>query len=299
MIQKTESAGLPRVIFLGPLKTGTTWVHEYLSEFDEIVLPKGTKETFFFDRYYDQGMKFYRGFFPNTNPIAASIVVEVAPSYGGDELALERIAAELKNVTVVISVRDPVERTLSQYWHELRYGYYRAPLNEHLGPDDPILRRSDYPHILAEAVRVFGSDHVKLLDFGELRRNPYLFCARVCACLGVPYHPPSEKILATVSNERRVPRSRMMTRLTSTAVDLLKRYGLNSIPELAKKMGIRRLVERPVRQEERGVSQEMRNQVQRAIGFDYEEFLISAADYVPVPAIGFEAHRSEPSESPF
>lgn len=289
--RRVGEAGLPRVIFIGPLKTGTTWIHDYLTEIEAVALPAGTKETFFFDRYFDKGPEFYRGFFPAT---AGALPVEVAPSYGGDPEALGRIGGMLGDVTIVLSVRKPVSRTLSQYWHELRYGYYSESLEAHLTADDPIVTRSTYPAILAEAVRAVGEERVQLLDFDELRREPQLFCARVCACLGLPYQAPSEALLGQASNEGRVARSGAISRLATLGVDLLKRYRLNAIPQLAKKLGFRRLLERRAREGERQVSPEVRAQIRVLLGYDYAAFLEAAQGHIPPPAPGFTPETAMP-----
>jgi hypothetical protein len=280
---------LPQVIFLGPLKTGTTWIHEYLLELGKVVLPKGTKETFFFDRYYERGLSFYEGFFPaGLCQDGDKVLVEVAPSYGGaGALVLERIAADLSDVTVVITMRDPVDRTLSQYWHEVRYGYYTGPIEDHLCTDDEIIRRSDYPTLVADALRIFGTERVKILDFAELQRDPRQFCARVCSCLGIQYVPPSETLVSSVSNEGRVPRLQVMARLATRVVDLLKRHGLYLIPQIARRLGLRRLLERPSRINERAVSEEHRAVVRALLRYDYESLLSSLSDLVPPPAEGF------------
>lgn len=280
---------LPSVVFIGPLKTGTTWIHDYLVELDSVILPKGAKETFFFDRHHGEGLSFYEAFFSQDDRQGSKVRVEVAPSYGGrDDSVLERMAVALDDVTVVITLRDPVERTISQYRHEVRYGYYRGPLSKHLTKNDPIVQRSDYPRLLASATRIFGVRNVKVLDFAELREDPYRFCARVCSCLGLPYVPPSDRLLSAVSNEGQVPRFPRMVRGTTVLVDLLKRHGMYSASQLARRMGLRRLLERPVRTEERSVSGHERDAILALLDFDYGVFLKSVADLVPAPAEGFQ-----------
>jgi hypothetical protein len=37
-------------IVVGPLKTGTSWIYNYLSHHQQISLPTTVKETYFFDR---------------------------------------------------------------------------------------------------------------------------------------------------------------------------------------------------------------------------------------------------------
>lgn len=34
-------------VVVGPFKTGTSWIYNYLSDYQQIALPKKVKETFF------------------------------------------------------------------------------------------------------------------------------------------------------------------------------------------------------------------------------------------------------------
>ncbi len=286
----TETADLPTVIFVGPLKTGTTWIHDYLSEMDSVVLPKGTKETFFFDRFYHRGVSFYRAFFPTETTATKRVRVEVAPSYAGHELALERIAATLPTARIVLTVREPVQRSLSHYRHEVRYGHYPEPLDQYINPTDPIISRSDYPELLEEALRLFGADRVIVLDFGELRHSPEAFSARVCSCLRLTYQAPSPALLASASNEARVPRSPLLARIANDAVDTLKRFRLHWISNVARAAGLRALIERVPRHGEGEATPQQRELIAATLRFDYEEFLAAAAVHVPEPARGFGPH---------
>ena len=66
----------PNFLFIGPQKTGTTWIHEYLRLSGHVVLPRGVKETHFFDKYFDKGVQWYASHFKEGDRI-----VEVGASY--------------------------------------------------------------------------------------------------------------------------------------------------------------------------------------------------------------------------
>src|SRR5271170_6528478 len=56
---------LPSFIVVGPPRTGTTWLHEVLT--DHVNLPGPTKETRFFDLHFDRGLNWYLDHFPRAH----------------------------------------------------------------------------------------------------------------------------------------------------------------------------------------------------------------------------------------
>jgi len=271
----------PNAVFVGPLKTGTTWIHDYLREVPSVALPAGAKETFYFDRHYDRGPQSYAGFFPPAACAGRPVRAEVSPSYASKRFAFEHIRADVPDARIFISVREPVARTLSHYFHNRRYGYFDKPLRDYLTPDNSLIVRSDYPAILRDAVEIFGADQVHLLRFEEIRDDPHLFCARICAALGVEVVPPSDEVIRRKSNERRQARSETLNRLAARGVDGLKSMGLHAIPGAARKLGLRRLLERAPREGEQGVEDADRDRIRALLGFDYDDFLKESARFIP------------------
>src|SRR5882724_7339456 len=50
-----DASVLPSFFVIGPPRTGTSWLHEVLSKRASLSHP--TKETRFFDRYFDRGLE--------------------------------------------------------------------------------------------------------------------------------------------------------------------------------------------------------------------------------------------------
>ncbi len=268
----------PNVVFIGPIKTGTTWIYDYLSELQDVTLPVGTKETFFFDRNFAQGPAIYSGVFPDQTPHKR---IEVSPSYGGKREALENIHATVPDAHIVITLREPVARTISQYWHSVRYGYFKEPLEAYLQADHSLLVRSNYPRILSDAVEIFGKSNVSILRFEELKEDPQAFCLRVCNLVGAAYVPPSETLLKTKSNEKKTARFAALSSFASWVSDRLKKAGLHSISSTAKRLGLRKLLERKPKPDEQFVSDSTRQQIAELMDFDYAQFVQDAQAHIP------------------
>jgi len=54
---------LPTFVFIGPGRSGSTWMYELLRSHPDVCLGRGTKETLFFEKHYDRGVDWYESFF--------------------------------------------------------------------------------------------------------------------------------------------------------------------------------------------------------------------------------------------
>ncbi|WP_347375013.1 sulfotransferase [Aequorivita sp. Q41] len=115
---------LPDFLIVGAQKAGTTSLFYYLSQHPQIVSPY-KKEVHYFDGglnpkvdTYKKGEKWYRSNFPLKPKSKKIKTFEASPLYLFNPLAPKRIKELLPNVKIIILLRDPVERAISQYHHE-------------------------------------------------------------------------------------------------------------------------------------------------------------------------------------
>jgi hypothetical protein len=139
---------LPDFVIVGAQKAGTTSLYADLAAQPD-VLPAASKEVHFFDTCdWERGPGAYRAYFPMRARIRLrswlrrrpSLTGEASPYYLYHPLAAERLAATVPAAKVIILLRDPVERTLSHYWHEVRGGREHLPLREALEVEPDRLR---------------------------------------------------------------------------------------------------------------------------------------------------------------
>ena len=72
---------LPNFLHIGPGKSGSSWLHETLTLHPEVYLSEA-KDLYFFSRYYDRGLDWYRKQFRPARP-SHRVVGEVCPDYLG------------------------------------------------------------------------------------------------------------------------------------------------------------------------------------------------------------------------
>ncbi|XP_042591856.1 heparan sulfate glucosamine 3-O-sulfotransferase 3A1 [Cyprinus carpio] len=109
------SKKLPQAIIIGVKKGGTRALLEFLRVHPDIRAVGA--EPHFFDRNYDNGMDWYRDLMPKT--LEGQITMEKTPSYFVTREAPARIYAMSRDTKLIVVVRDPVTRAISDYTQTL------------------------------------------------------------------------------------------------------------------------------------------------------------------------------------
>eukprot|EP00106_Octopus_bimaculoides_P001711 XP_014769153.1 PREDICTED: heparan sulfate glucosamine 3-O-sulfotransferase 6-like [Octopus bimaculoides] len=110
-IRDGVSKKLPQAIIIGVKKGGTRALLEFLRLHPDIRAPG--PEPHFFDRHYTKGLEWYRNQMPVT--IKGQITMEKTPSYFITRDVPRRIHSMSKDVKLIVVVRDPVTRAISDY----------------------------------------------------------------------------------------------------------------------------------------------------------------------------------------
>lgn len=230
----------PEFVFVGPHKSGTTWIDNYLRSRGDVQLPGLTKETFFFDKLYDRGMNWYEDQFGETKP-QHRICVEVAPSLLDKPEAAERLARDLPNVTVICTLRDPIDRAVAHYFHHLKGGEPDNGFRQMAKKHPELLNNGFYHRHLKMWVELLGRDRVKLLQYDDLNRDPLQYCRQICQLLGLPFEAPSDEVLYARINEDGDPPFRLLAKLARRGAETLRFAGAHRIVNLVRQPAVRRL----------------------------------------------------------
>uniref|UniRef100_A0A671T3P9 Sulfotransferase n=1 Tax=Sinocyclocheilus anshuiensis TaxID=1608454 RepID=A0A671T3P9_9TELE len=106
-----ETKKLPRAIIIGVKKGGTRALLEFLRLHPDIRAVGA--EPHFFDRNYEKGLEWYRELMPKTQE--GQLTMEKTPSYFVTKEVPGRIHAMSKGTKLIVVVRDPVTRAISDY----------------------------------------------------------------------------------------------------------------------------------------------------------------------------------------
>ena len=183
---RSGEANPPSFFCVGAMKCGTTSLHDYLALHPEMTLPV-EKETDFFVRHLtDLTIDAYEAKFE-----VGKVGAECCPQY----LYYPR---EMKilypKATVLILVRDPVERFISHWRHVVHKGRTTAKKVSALinaGDFDALMEINRLPFLYSRyadpirSFRAFFRPHV--MSFHDMVERPEEFYRKVCDLIGVSY----------------------------------------------------------------------------------------------------------------
>ncbi|XP_042198505.1 heparan sulfate glucosamine 3-O-sulfotransferase 3B1-like [Callorhinchus milii] len=106
---------LPQAIIIGVKKGGTRALLEFLRVHPDIRAVGA--EPHFFDRHFDKGIEWYKDLMPKT--LDGQVTMEKTPSYYVTKETPPRIHAMSKDAKLIVVVRDPVTRAISDYTQTL------------------------------------------------------------------------------------------------------------------------------------------------------------------------------------
>lgn len=118
---------LPNFLIIGAQKAATSWLATCLGEHPDVFIV-GEKEIHFFNHYFDRGLAWYESHFESWSGQAA--IGEATPGYINYPATPGRIQATLGNrVKFIASLRNPVDRAHSAFWHYVCRGDIPAEID--------------------------------------------------------------------------------------------------------------------------------------------------------------------------
>jgi tetratricopeptide (TPR) repeat protein len=120
---------IPDFIIIGAAKCGTTSLFEYLKQHPQILLPH-KKEIDFFNKYFHCGRDWYLAHFSSIAETNNFITGEASTRYFDWDEVDVKIKQMLPQTKLIILLRNPVERTISDYYHHVNRGVETRTLQE-------------------------------------------------------------------------------------------------------------------------------------------------------------------------
>ena len=165
-----EAGVLPNLIVVGGLKCGTTSLHHYLNLHPQVTMSRPKELNFFVEELnWPLGPEWYGAHF---DP-AATVRGETSPHYT-DRPRLDGVAERMQEVVpharIVYMVRDPIDRILSHYLHNVGGGYEHRPLEEALArTDTAYVDRSRYAFQVEPYLEAFGPERIRVISREDLK----------------------------------------------------------------------------------------------------------------------------------
>jgi Sulfotransferase domain len=184
--RQSGGGALPNLIVIGGLKCGTTSLHHYLNLHPEVEMSRPKELNFFVSELnWPLRRDWYASHFSPEAPVRG----ESSPHYTNlprFEGVAERMRSVLDEPRLVYMVRDPIDRLLSHYLHNVGGGYEDRPLAEALAePQNAYVSRSRYFLQLEPFLRAFGPPAIEIVAREELKDDRAATMRRLFAFLGV------------------------------------------------------------------------------------------------------------------
>jgi len=189
----------PNLFLIGAMKSGSTFLSRLLDIHPAIYIARPEEPSYFvaqeqlhalWPSMWDQGYwrseeAYLRLFEPGGD---APVLGEASTNYSKIPLATgipERIARFAPDARFVYIMRDPVERSISHYWHMVRFNGEHRPMLAALQADPGYLAVSHYAMQLGPYLTLFGRERVFTLTYEELTQQTESTIRRLYAWLGV------------------------------------------------------------------------------------------------------------------
>ena len=190
-----REGALPNLIIIGGLKCGTTSLHHYLNLHPEIAMSRPKELNFFVSELnWPLGRDWYAGHFDPSARIRGESSPHYTnrPSFNGVPGRMRELLGS--DVRLVYVVRDPIDRMLSHYLHNVGGGYEDRSLADALSdPESSYVARSRYFFQVDPYLEEFGAERVHIVGREELKADRPGTMRRTFGFLGVDPNFTSEQ----------------------------------------------------------------------------------------------------------
>lgn len=236
---------VPTFLGIGVPRGGTTWLHTLLAGHPDVNMPTRRKEVRFFDRHYDLGRDWYEEFFcPPEDRSTYAAIGEISPQYLYCEQCPDRILATVGDVKLMLTLRHPVDRAYSQYGFNVQRRNYRGTFGDFVASRPSALEKGFYsPHVKRYLER-FDRRRILPLVFEEIFADTAKAREQVADFLGVAVERFPETASDRKVNASTVPTFGGASGLAVTLGRRLRRWKLESVVDLGRRLGIQRAISR-------------------------------------------------------
>lgn len=240
------SRRLPNFLYLGPDKSGSSWLFEVLRNHPDCFVP-ACKDVYYFDEHYDKGLDWYLDFFRDARP-GVPAMGELSHSYLFSMEAADRIRKDLPGVKLMASLRQPVERCYSHYLYLVSSGLVTSSFAETIDNRPGLTRSSYYAKSVEGYLERFGAERFKVLFFDDLKKDPRHYASQVYDFLGLSFNEAFDYDKKV--REARAARNVYLARLAKHGALMARKLGLVNLVGAVKHGLAARLLYRPLKKGE-------------------------------------------------
>lgn len=241
-IEKEPALRLPDFIIFGAPKAATTWMSTVLAADTRIYMP--APELHYFNRNFPRGDAWYASWFDPAR--SDQLVGEKSASYLADPAVPARLAALVPRASLILQLRDPVERAYSDYCMLVRRGEVDERIDLHLdpvrAPNPRFLNDGLYARHLAPWLHRFPARQIHVLLHDDVKSDAQGSFEGIARFLGL-FPMPAPEVLGRRVKDKDTPMLPLpMRRLLKPLKEVIQPWR-----QIAVMRHAHRLLSRPVR----------------------------------------------------
>ena len=202
VLGQKQQKRLPGCIIIGVRKSGTRALLEFLNLHPDVKV--AYEEVHFFDLNYAQGLEWYRQRMPSSE--SHQITLEKSPAYFITDLVPERIRHMNSTAKLLVIVRNPLMRTISDYTQVFVNKLARNktfprfeeviidPTTGQVNTNFKAIRTSLYATHLQKWFRIFPKSQLHFVDGDQIIKNPLPELSKVEDFLGLDHRITDQQL---------------------------------------------------------------------------------------------------------
>lgn len=230
----------PTFIGIGAQKCASTWIYDVLKDHPDVVLSQ-QKEVDFFSYKYDHGIQWYEKHFSEADGHA--VVGEISPSYFHEPAVPARVHRHYPDIKLIVSLRNPVKRAISNHLHEVRVGHFSGDdisFEKGLANNPMYVEQGLYAQHMMRWLSVFPRENILVLVFEEVVANREAAAREIYRFLELDDDHRSEA-LDTRSNPGYVNRFRRLESVRKGLRRFVRSIGFDFVWSFLAKSGLRKV----------------------------------------------------------
>ncbi len=205
--EEPGTGALPDFVVIGGKKCGTTFLYHLLT-LHPYVEHAAAKELHYFDRFFDEGVEWYRQCFPQPGwKNGRKTMTGEASPYMSHRFAPERMAEGVPQARLIALLRNPAERAYSDYQQVVRKGRESRSFEEAIGFEGASLDHSSkylsssvYVDQLKRWSKFFSEEQMLVLKSEDFFERPVETLKVVLEFLELPEWEPDASELPKKRN---------------------------------------------------------------------------------------------------
>ena len=244
---------VPTFVGIGAQKCATTWLYDVLSEHPEILLGQH-KEVNFFSYHFINGIQWYTEQFI-TNETKFKAIGEFSTTYFADFQAAQRISNIYPDIKLLLCLRDPVQRLISNHKHEVRIGQFSGPdlsIEAGIKNNPTYVEQGLYATQLEHWFKYFPKEQFHIMLFDDIKSDPQKVVYDLYEFLGVDPNLQTD-LVNSKSNPSYVNRFDKVEKIRKKTYRFVKAVGLGWIWDAARQTGLQKAYRKANRKESESV----------------------------------------------